>query len=116
MVLKAEPEVSVADAHRQVVAVRSAETVPVNSTVGESQSIGRVENAVQRVAGSDQNAEGCIGEDTDHENQVKRPDIPVDSRVQDKKGRMDAWTKTLHSKIFKTATQGDRLRETLHTQ
>ena len=48
MVLKADQEVATADAHRQVVAVRSAETVPVNSTVGESQSIGRVENVVFR--------------------------------------------------------------------
>ena len=49
MVLKAGQEVAIADAQRQVVAVRSGETGPMNSSVGESQSNGRVENAVQRV-------------------------------------------------------------------
>ena len=51
MVLKADQEVAIADVQRQVVAVRSGETVPMNSSVGESQSNGRVENAVQRVQG-----------------------------------------------------------------
>ena len=40
-----------ADVQRQVVAVRSGETVPTNSPVGESQSNGRVEIAVQGVQG-----------------------------------------------------------------
>ena len=51
MVLKAAKEVAIADVQRQVVANRSGETVPMNSPVGESQSNGRVENAVQRVQG-----------------------------------------------------------------
>ena len=49
MVLKADQEAAIADVQRQVVAVRSGETVPMNSPVDESQSNGRVENAVQRV-------------------------------------------------------------------
>ena len=51
VVLKADQEVAITDVQRQVVAVRSGETVPMNSPVGESQSNGRVENAVQRVQG-----------------------------------------------------------------
>ena len=51
MVLKAAKEVAIADVQRQVVSDRSGETVPMNSPVGESQSNGRVENAVQRVQG-----------------------------------------------------------------
>ena len=47
MVLKADQEMAIADVRRQVIALRLAETVPVNSPVGESQSNGRVENAVQ---------------------------------------------------------------------
>ena len=50
-VLKADQEVAIADVQRQVVALRLGETVPVNSLVGESQSNGRDENAVQRVQG-----------------------------------------------------------------
>ena len=42
---------AIADVQRQVVPERSGETVPMNSPVGESQSNGRVENAVQRVQG-----------------------------------------------------------------
>ena len=49
MVLKADQEAAIADVQRQVVAVRSGETVPMNnSRVGESQS-NRVQNAVHRV-------------------------------------------------------------------
>ena len=48
MVLKADQETVIADVQRQVVAVRSGETVPMNSRVGESQG-NRVQNAVQRV-------------------------------------------------------------------
>ena len=44
VVLEADQEA----AQRQVVAVRSGETVPMNSPVGGSQSNGRVENAVRR--------------------------------------------------------------------
>ena len=40
VVLKADQELAIADAQRQVVAVRSGETVPMNSPVGESQSNG----------------------------------------------------------------------------
>ena len=49
MVLKADQEAAIADVQRQVVAARSGETVPMNSPVDELQSIGSVENAVQRV-------------------------------------------------------------------
>ena len=41
---------AIADVQRQIVAVRSGETVPMNCPVGESQSNGR-EDAVQRVQG-----------------------------------------------------------------
>ena len=51
VVLKADQEVAIPDEQRQVVAARSDETVPMNSPVGESQSNGRLENAVQRVHG-----------------------------------------------------------------
>ena len=51
VVLKAAKEVAIAHVQRQVVAERSGETVSMNSAVGESQSNGRVENAVQRVQG-----------------------------------------------------------------
>ena len=51
VVLKANQEVAITDVQRQAVAVRSDETVPMNSFVGESQSNDRVENAVQRVQG-----------------------------------------------------------------
>ena len=50
VVLKADHE-AIADVQRHVVAVRLGETVPMNSPVGESQSNGRVEKAVQRVHG-----------------------------------------------------------------
>ena len=49
VVLKADQEAAIANVQRKVVAVRSGETVPMNSPVDESQSNGRVENAVQRV-------------------------------------------------------------------
>ena len=49
VVLKADQDVAIADEQRQVVASKKGATVPVNSPVGESQSNGRVENAVQRV-------------------------------------------------------------------
>ena len=49
MVQKADQAVVIADVQRQVAAVRSGETVPLNSPVGESQRKSRVENAVQRV-------------------------------------------------------------------
>ena len=51
MVLKADQEVAIADVQRPEVAVRWGETMPMNSPEGESQSNGRVENAVQRVQG-----------------------------------------------------------------
>ena len=41
--MNADQEVAFADVQRQVVAARSGDTVPMNSTMGESQ------NAVQRV-------------------------------------------------------------------
>ena len=47
VVLKADQEVATADVQRQVVAASLGETVPMNSPVGESQSNGRVKNAVQ---------------------------------------------------------------------
>ena len=49
--LKADQEVAVVDVQRQVVAVRSSETLPMNSPVGESLSKGRVEMEVPRVQG-----------------------------------------------------------------
>ena len=49
VVLKADQEAGIEDVQRQVAAVRSGETVPMNSHAGESQSDGRAENAVQRV-------------------------------------------------------------------
>ena len=52
----------------------------MNSPVDESQGNGRTETAA-RSAGSDRNATGRTGEEIEHENQVKRPDIPVDGRV-----------------------------------
>ena len=55
---RVDQEVATAGVQGQVVAVRSGETVPVNSAVGESPSNGKVENAVQKSARSDQNAEG----------------------------------------------------------
>ena len=48
---KADLEVAIADVQRQVVAVKSGETVPMDCTVSESQSNGREENAVRRVQG-----------------------------------------------------------------
>ena len=77
MVFKAGQEVAIADVQRQVVAVTSGETVPFNSPVVESQSNGRGERSSES-AGLDQNAERRIGEKIEHENQDKRPDIPVD--------------------------------------
>ena len=49
--MKADQEVAIADVQRQVVAVRSGETVPMSSPVGESQINGRTENEAQRVQG-----------------------------------------------------------------
>ena len=49
VVLKADQEVTIADVQRQVVAMRSGGTVSMNRPLGETQSNGRVENAVQRV-------------------------------------------------------------------
>ena len=46
VVLKADQEVAIADVQRQVVAVRTGETMPMNSPMGESLSNDRVENAV----------------------------------------------------------------------
>ena len=51
VVLKPGQDVAIADVQRQEVAARSGETMPMNSPVGESQSNGRVEIAVQRVQG-----------------------------------------------------------------
>ena len=58
VVLTADQEVAIAGVQRHAVAVRSGETVPMNSPTGESQSNGRVENAASESAGSDQNAGG----------------------------------------------------------
>ena len=55
--------------------VLKADQDVASGRVGESQSNGRVENAVQIV-------DGRIGEEIEHENQAKRPDIPVDGRGQ----------------------------------
>ena len=60
MVLKADEEASSADVQRQVVAVRSGETVPMNkSPVGESQS-NRVQNAVHRVQNLIRTLQGAL--------------------------------------------------------
>ena len=54
MILNADQEVAIADVQKQVVALRLCETVPVKSPVGESQSNGRVDNAVNsRIRSSD---------------------------------------------------------------
>ena len=45
----ADQEVAIADVQRQVVAMSLGETMPTNSSVGESQSNGRIYNATQRV-------------------------------------------------------------------
>ena len=54
----------------------------MNSPVEQWQSRERSSKS----AGPDQNADGRIGEKIDHEDQVKRPDIPVNGRVV---GRID---------------------------
>ena len=81
MVLKADQEVAVSHVQRQVVAARADETVPMNSPVGESQSNGRVENAVQRVQGLIRTLKDALERRFEHENHVKRPNIRVDGRV-----------------------------------
>ena len=50
----------------------------MNSPVGETQSNGRAENAVQRVQGLIRTLKGALERRFDYENQVKRHDIPVD--------------------------------------
>ena len=79
VVLKADQEVAIAEVQREVVTARSGETVPTNSHVGESQSNGRVENAVQRVQGLIRTLKDAL--EIQHENQVKRPSIRVDGRA-----------------------------------
>ena len=64
---------AIADAQRQVVAVRSGETVPMKTPVRESQSNGRVGSTVQRVQGLIRTLKDAL--------EVKRPDILVDGRV-----------------------------------
>ena len=68
VVLKADQEVAVADVHRQVVAARSGETVPMNSPV---------ENAVQRMQGLIKTLKDAFGEEIEHKDQVKRPHLRV---------------------------------------
>ena len=107
---------AIADAHRQVVAVRSAETVPVNRTVGESQSIGRVENAVQRVQGLIRTLKDAL--ERTLTTRIRSND-PIFQWTRGFKTKKEEWTrgrKPCTAKFFKTATQGDRLGETLHTQ
>ena len=48
IVLKNDQEPAMVDMQKKVMAARSAETVPKNSEVGESQSNGEVENAIKR--------------------------------------------------------------------
>ena len=79
VVLNADQEVAIADVQRQVVAVRSCETVPINSIVGESQMKDRVGNAVQSVQGLVRTLQDAL--ETEHKNQVKLHDSTVDGRV-----------------------------------
>ena len=79
--LKADQEEAIADVQSQVSPVGLGETVPKNSSVGVSQSNGRVENAVQRVQGLIRTLKKSVGEEIEYENKVKRHDIPVDGSV-----------------------------------
>ena len=77
VVLKADQEGAIADVQRQVVAVRSGETVPTKAPWANRRAT--AENAVQRVQGLIRTPKRRVGDE--YENQVKRPDIPVDGRV-----------------------------------
>ena len=80
MVMKADQEVAIADAQRQAVAVRSGDTVPLNSPVGESQSNGRVENAVQTVQGVIRTLKDAL--ETRLNTRIKSSDATLPSMVE----------------------------------
>ena len=69
-----------ADVQRQVVAVRPGETAPMNSPVGESQSNGRVENAVQRVQGLIRTLKGALERRLNTKTRSSDPTFSVDDR------------------------------------
>ena len=74
----------------------------MNMFVGESQSIGRVENAVQRVQGLIRTLKDVLERDTEHENQVKRPNFRVNGRVVSRTGH----------KICESPNKQDREKDT----
>ena len=71
VVLKADQEVAIADVHRQAVAARSGETVPMSSPVGDSQSNGRMENAVRRLQCLIRMVQDAVEKTFEHESQDK---------------------------------------------
>ena len=71
----------------------------------ETQSNGRVENAVQRVHGSIRTLKDACEEVIEHEKQVKRPSIRVDGRVV---------SRTDH-KICEKPTKQDRVQRGTRT-
>ena len=70
VVLRADQEVTIADVRRQVVAVRSGETVPMNSPGGRIAELRLSGERSSESAGSDHDAKRRIGEEIQHENQV----------------------------------------------
>ena len=49
MMLKSDQEASIVALQHDVQRIRAGKTIPINSPVGESQSNGRIENAIRRV-------------------------------------------------------------------
>ena len=77
VVSKADQEVAIADVRRQVIALRLGETAPMKSPVGESQSNGRDENALQRVQRLIRTVKNALERRLNTRIRTRR-DIPVD--------------------------------------